>query len=115
MPATAAGNITFAGMNPRASDDARLAAPTTIPDPVREVQAQAATDTRSRSEQSDGADVAISRLQSSIKFDAKAERFVYEGVDPETGEVVTQYPTAATLRKLALENGYTDLTINFEV
>jgi hypothetical protein len=102
-------------MNARVADDARLAAAPLIADPVREVEARAAADARSRPDANAAVDVEISRLQSSIKFDAKAERFVYEGVDPETGEVVTQYPSPETLRKLALANGYTDLSLDLQV
>jgi uncharacterized FlaG/YvyC family protein len=44
---------------------------------------------------------AADNLKLSIKYDKAAGQFVYRGLDPETGEVVKEYPAEEVLERIA--------------
>ena len=44
---------------------------------------------------------AADALKLSIKYDKGAGRFIYRGLDPETGEVVKEYPAEEVLERIA--------------
>jgi hypothetical protein len=52
------------------------------------------------------------RTQLVIRYDKDVDRFVYEGVDKETGEVVAQYPSERTIRTIAAFRELTGLTVD---
>lgn len=53
-----------------------------------------------------------SKLRLRIDFDRAAGRFVYFGVNPNTGEVVRQFPPEAMLRQLAFVRQLAGLAVD---
>lgn len=53
-----------------------------------------------------------SKLRLRIDFDRTAGRFVYQGVNPKTGEVVRQFPPETMLRQLAFLRQLSGLAID---
>lgn len=53
-----------------------------------------------------------SKLRLRIDFDRAAGRFVYMGVNPNTGEVVRQFPPEAMLRQLAFVRQLAGLAVD---
>ncbi len=60
------------------------------------------------------AEEAVSRdnVRLSIIYDEPTERFVYRGLDPDTGEVVRQYPTDELLERAARLRELRGITID---
>jgi uncharacterized FlaG/YvyC family protein len=54
------------------------------------------------------------KTQLVIRYDKNVDRFVYEGIDKETGEVVAQYPSERTIRTIAAFRELTGLTVDEE-
>ncbi|MDP6565099.1 MAG: flagellar protein FlaG [Alphaproteobacteria bacterium] len=51
-------------------------------------------------------------LRLSISFERSIGRFVYRGVDPETGEVVREYPSQEVLKRIAALREIAGVTID---
>ncbi len=51
-------------------------------------------------------------LRLRIEFDEKTDRFIYLGVDPESGEVVRQYPPEDVLKQSSLLDGADGIAID---
>lgn len=50
-----------------------------------------------------------------VEYDKEAEKFVYLGVNIDSGEVVVQYPQDEVLRRLQANRSYTGLALDKQV